>query len=52
MNKKEYKNKDLKVKDLGTEAAVQASTSSEQFPCKTEDKACTRRWLETQSDCA
>jgi hypothetical protein len=49
---KEDKNKNLKVKDLATEAAIKALTPSEQFPCKTEDKACTKRWFESQSDCA
>ena len=52
MNEKKNKNKDQKVKDLATEAAVKSLIPSEQFPCKAEDKACTKRWLESQSDCA
>ena len=52
MNEKENKNKDQKVKDLATEAAVKALIPSEQFPCKDQDKACTKRWLESQSNCA
>ncbi len=49
---KEDKNKNRKVKDLATEAAIKALIPPEQFPCKAEDKACTQRWLESQSDCA
>ena len=49
---KEEKNKNGKVKDLATEAAIKDLTLTEQFPCKAEDKACTQRWLESQSDCA
>jgi hypothetical protein len=52
MTQKEDKNKEQKVKDVATEAAIKALIPSEQFPCKTEDKACTKRWLESQSDCA
>jgi len=52
MNEKEDKNKDLGVKDLATEAAINALIPDEQFTCKNEDKACTKRWLESQSDCA
>lgn len=52
MYKKEDKNKDRKVEDLATEAAIKALIPNEQFPCKKEDKACTKRWLESQSDCA
>jgi len=52
MNAKENINKDRKVKDLATEAAVKSLIPSEEFPCTTEDKACTKRWLESQSDCA
>ena len=52
MNEKEDNNKDLKVKDLATEAAINALIPDEEFPCKNEDKACTKRWLESQSDCA
>ena len=52
MNKKEDKNKNRKVKDLATEAAIKALIPNEQFPCENADKACTKRWLESQSDCA
>ncbi|HEY9322130.1 MAG TPA: hypothetical protein VIO82_00200 [Candidatus Methylopumilus sp.] len=41
-----------KVKDAASEATIKALTPSEQFPCKPDDKACTKRWLEAQSDCA
>ncbi len=49
---KEDKNKNQKVKDLATEAAIKALIPPEQFPCIAEDKACTQRWLESLSDCA
>jgi hypothetical protein len=46
------KDQNQKVKDLATEAAVKALIPREQFPCKPDDKACTKRWFEAQSDCA
>ncbi len=49
-NKKELN--DCKVIDLAPEAAMKALLPSDEFPCKQEDKACTKRWLESQSDCA
>lgn len=52
MNKKEEKAKDSKVKDLALETAIKALLPLDQFPYKKEDKACTKRWLELQSDCA
>lgn len=52
MINKNENNQDIDIKDQASEAATKTSITSEQFPCKTEDKACTKRWLETQSDCA
>jgi hypothetical protein len=45
-------NQNENVKDLATEAAVKSLIPSEEFPCTADDKACTKRWLESQSDCA
>jgi hypothetical protein len=52
MNPIKNENKNQKVSELATEAAIQALIPEEQFPCKTDDKECTKRWLESQSDCA
>jgi hypothetical protein len=49
---KKDKNKKKSNSELATEAAVKALLPVEQFPCKADDKACTKRWLETQTDCA
>ena len=45
-------NKKEDVKDLATEAAVVSLVPEETTPCKDQDKACTKRWLESLSDCA
>lgn len=45
-------NKKEDVKDLATEAAVLSLIPDETPPCKEDDKACTRRWIESLSDCA
>ena len=45
-------NKKEEVKDLATEAAVLSLLPEETIPCKDQDKACTKRWLESLSDCA
>jgi hypothetical protein len=48
MTEKESK----EVKDLATEAAILSLIPEETLPCKDQDKACTKRWLESLSDCA
>ena len=48
MTEKESK----EIKDLATEAAVLSLMPEETIPCKDQDKACTKRWLESLSDCA
>jgi hypothetical protein len=40
------------VKDLATEAAILSLIPEETTPCQDKDKACTKRWLESLSDCA
>ncbi len=45
-------NKKEETKDLATEAAVLSLVPEEVTPCKDQDKACTKRWLESLSDCA
>ncbi len=45
-------NKKEDVKDLATEAVVASLLPEETIPCKDQDKACTKRWLESLSDCA
>ncbi len=45
-------NKKEETKDLATEAAVLSLVPEEVSPCKDQDKACTKRWLESLSDCA
>ena len=40
------------VKDLATEAAVLSLVPEDVTPCKDQDKTCTKRWLESISDCA
>jgi hypothetical protein len=52
MKKKELDTESTKIKDLATEAAIQALVPEEDLPCKSDDKNCTKRWFETQSDCA
>lgn len=52
MKKKELDTESTKIKDLATEAAIQALVPEEKLPCKSDDKNCTKRWFETQSDCA
>jgi len=52
MKKKELDTDSTKIKDLATEAAIQALVPEERLPCKSDDKNCTKRWFETQSDCA
>ena len=49
---KMLENKKEEVKDLATEAAVLSLLPEETIPCKDQDKACTKRWLESLSDCA
>ncbi len=51
MNKM-LENKKEDVKDLATEAAVLSLVPEDMPPCKDQDKACTKRWLESISDCA
>jgi len=45
-------NQNNNVKDLATEAAVLSLVAEDTAPCKDQDKACIKRWLESQSDCA
>jgi hypothetical protein len=45
-------NKKEDVKDLATEAAVLSLVPEEKMPCQDKDNACTKRWLESLSDCA
>ncbi len=45
-------NKKEETKDLATEAVVLSSVPEEVSPCKDRDKAYTKRWLESLSDCA
>lgn len=45
-------NQNENVKDLATEAAVLSLVAEDTTPCKDQDKACIKRWLESQSDCA
>jgi hypothetical protein len=45
-------NKKEDVKDLATEAVIASLLPEENTPCKDQDKACTKRWLESLSDCA
>ena len=52
MKKKELDTESTKIKDLATKAAIQALVPEEELPCKSDDKNCTKRWFETQSDCA
>ena len=52
MKKKELDTESTKIKDLATEAAIQALVPEEKLPCKSDDKNCTKRWFETQSYCA
>jgi len=52
MDKNDLNTELSKVKDLATEAAIQALIPQEDLPCKSDDKNCTKRWFETQSDCA
>lgn len=40
------------VIDLATEAAVLSLVPEETLPCADKDKVCTKRWLESLSDCA
>jgi len=46
------------LSDLATEAMVQAlvvtpveTPKTDEAPCDTSDKACTKRWLDSLSDC-
>lgn len=48
MTEKESK----EIKDLATEAAVLSLIPEDVMPCKENDKTCTKRWLESLSDCA
>ena len=49
---KMLENKKEETKDLATEAAVLSLVPEDVSPCKDQDKACTKRWLESLSDCA
>ena len=40
------------VAELATEALVLSLIPEETTPCQDKDKACTKRWLESLSDCA
>ena len=41
-----------KVDDLANEAAILSLIPDEVVPCKENDTACTKRWIESLSDCA
>lgn len=41
-----------KVDDLAHEAAILSLIPNEVVPCKENDTACTKRWIESLSDCA
>lgn len=45
-------NKKEDVKDLATEAVIASLLPEETTPCKDQDNTCTKRWLESLSDCA
>ena len=45
-------NKKEDVKELATEAAVLSLIPEDVVPCKENDTACTKRWIESLSDCA
>jgi hypothetical protein len=45
-------NKKEETKDLATEAAVLSLVPEEVMPCKDNDKSCTKRCMESLSDCA
>ena len=49
---KMLENKKEETKDLATEAAILSLVPEDMPPCKDQDKACTKRWLESLSDCA
>jgi hypothetical protein len=40
------------IAELATEAAVLSLIPEEVVPCKDNDKTCTKRWMESLSDCA
>ena len=48
MTEKESK----EIENLATEAVVLSLTPEDVMPCKENDKTCTKRWLESLSDCA
>ena len=50
VNKMTEEKKD--VPDLATEAVVLSLVPEDVIPCKENDKACTKRWMESLSDCA
>jgi len=50
VNKMSEEKKD--VPDLATEAVVLSLIPDEVVPCKDNDTACTKRWIESLSDCA
>jgi hypothetical protein len=50
VNKMTEEKKD--VPDLATEAVVLSLVPEEVMPCKDNDKTCTKRWMESLSDCA
>ena len=52
MNKKEPHIDSSKVQDLATEAAIKSLLPQDKKPSQKELKSETRRWLESQSDCA
>jgi len=41
-----------KLDDLAHEAAILSLIPDEVVPCKVNDTACTKRWIESLSDCA
>ena len=49
---KMLENKKEETKDLATEAVVVSLVPEEVSPCKDQDNACTKRWIESLSDCA
>lgn len=39
-------------KDLAVKAVISSLLPEETTPCKDQDAACTKRWIESLSDCA
>lgn len=45
-------NEKEQAKDLAIESVISSLTPEEVTPCKDQDTACTKRWIESLSDCA